>query len=98
MLSGLVLVWFGLVSVPQETLTYMTQFLPWQTQRKPDLYWNVLVLLANISPSATSSAKAGPYGGRAQLSPGWGVDWVLLVCEKLSTTLAYGVKSSDSER
>lgn len=76
----------------------MTQFLPWQTQRKPDLYWNVLALLANISPSATSSAKAGPYGGRAQLSPGWGVDWVLLVCEKLGTTLAYGVKSSDSGR
>lgn len=76
----------------------MTQFLPWQTQRKPDLYWNVLVLLANISPSATSSAKAGHYGSPAHLSSGWGVDWVLLVCEKLSTMLAYGVKSSDNER
>lgn len=30
------------------------------------------------STSATSFAKAGPYGGQAQLSPGWGVDWVLL--------------------
>lgn len=61
--------WFWFVTVPQETLTYMTQFLPWQTQRKLDLYWNALVMLASVSPTATSSAKAGPYWGWAHLSP-----------------------------